>query len=489
LSLVKNEDALRKKFLINLALLLFVNLLVKPFWIFGIDRGVQNVVGSTEYGLYFSLFNFSILLNILLDLGITNYNNRNISQYDYLVTKHFSNVVVLKFLLGVVYFTVNLIIAVLIGYNHFQIKLLIFLLFNQFLLSLILYMRSNISALQYFTIDSLISVLDRTLMIIIVGVLLWGHITQSPFKIEWFVYSQTAAYLITALVTFIILNSKIEKVKLNFDFSFFIVFLKKSYPYALLILLMTFYYRIDSVMIERMLPDGKEQAGIYAQSFRILDAVSMIAFLFSTLLLPMFSRMIKSKENISGLLNLSFHLLIVPALLFSITSYFFSKEIISLLYYSHIQESSRIFAVLMISFIFISISYIYGTLLTANGSIKELNYIAASGMVINVVLNFILIPYYKSYGATIASVITQGITAMLQVYYAHKIFKLGYPLKKLLRLLVFIFLVFVITFVLRQYQINWLTEYFSIIFASLIIALLLKVLDLKGMYKIIKGVE
>ncbi len=480
---------MRKKFLINLALLLFVNLLIKPFWIFGIDRGVQNAVGSTEYGLYFSLFNFSLILNILLDLGITNYNNRNISQYDHLVTKHFSNVVVLKFLLGILYFVVSLGIAAVIGYNNFQIKLLVLLLFNQFLLSLILYMRSNISALQYFTTDSLISVLDRTLMIIIVGILLWGHVTNTPFRIEWFVYSQTVAYLATAFITFIILNSKIEKVKLNFDFSFFLVFLKKSYPYALLILLMTFYYRIDSVMIERMLPDGKEQAGIYAQSFRILDAVSMIAFLFSTLLLPMFSRMIKATENISGLLNLSFHLLIVPALIFSITSYFYAKEIISLLYYSHINESSDIFSLLMISFIFISTSYIYGTLLTANGSIKELNYIAAGGMITNIILNLILIPTHKAYGATVASVITQGITALLQAYYAHKIFKLGYPLKKILKLTVYVFLVLITTFILRHQHIYWITEYFTIIFVAALVALLLKVVDIKGMYRILKGIE
>ena len=396
---------------------------------------------------------------------------------------------VLKFLLGIVYFVVSLSIAAIIGYDNFQMKLLILLLFNQFLLSLILYMRSNISALQYFTTDSLISVLDRTLMIIIVGILLWGHITDTPFKIEWFVYSQTAAYTLTALITFIILNSKIEKVRLNFDFSFFLVFLKKSYPYALLILLMTFYYRIDSVMIERMLPDGKEQAGIYAQSFRILDAVSMIAFLFSTLLLPMFSRMIIAKDNISGLLSLSFHLIIVPALIFSITSYFYSKQIISLLYYSHINESSEIFSLLMISFVFISTSYIYGTLLTANGSIKELNYIAAGGMIVNIILNLILIPEHKALGATIASVITQGLTALLQVYYTHKIFNFGYHFKKVLKLIVYTFLVIAVTFVLQRQHLYWITEYFTIIFVAILTALILKIVDIKGMFRILKGAE
>ena len=70
---------MKRKFVTNLALVLFLNLLVKPFWIFGIDRTVQNVVGSEGYGFYFSLFSLSLLLNIFLDFGITNFNNRSIA--------------------------------------------------------------------------------------------------------------------------------------------------------------------------------------------------------------------------------------------------------------------------------------------------------------------------------------------------------------------------------------------------------------------------
>ena len=50
-----------------------------------------------------------------------------------------------------------------------------------------------------FKTDSFLSVLDRILMILFCGVLLWGHVTATPFRIEWFVYSQSAAYIVTAL--------------------------------------------------------------------------------------------------------------------------------------------------------------------------------------------------------------------------------------------------------------------------------------------------
>ena len=42
---------------------------------------------------------------------------------------------------------------------------------------------------------------------------------------------------------------------------------------------------------------GDYQAGVYAQSFRLLDAGQNFAFLFSVLLLPLFSKMIKDGKS------------------------------------------------------------------------------------------------------------------------------------------------------------------------------------------------
>jgi len=414
---------LKKKFVINLILLVFINLLIKPFWVFGIDRSIQNLVGAEEYGLYASIFSFSFLLNIILDLGITSFNNRNISQHKQLLSKHFSNIVILKFLLGVLYFLISLIIAIFIDYNYRQLELFLFLGFNQFLLSFILYLRSNIAGLQLFKTDSLISVLDRSLMILFCGILLWGNCTDINFKIEWFVYAQNISYLITAVVAFFIVFLKSKFLKLNFNRKFFLVILKKSYPFAILFLLMGVYTRVDIVMIERLLIDGKLQAGIYAQSFRILDAASMFALLFSSLLLPMFSKMLKNKENVGELTRLSYKILIAPAIMIAVISWYFKIEILEMLYNEHIKKSSEIFGVLMMSFVAIATTNIFGTLLTANANLKALNLMAAFGMFTNFILNFILIPKYQALGAAIASLITQFLTAFIQIFIANNKFK------------------------------------------------------------------
>lgn len=493
---------MRKKFLTNLALLLFLNLLIKPFWILGIDRGVQNAVGSGEYGFYFAIFNFTFIFNILLDFGITNFNNRNIAQHQHLLHKHFSGLVILKFLLSVVYFVVIFIAGLLMNYDARQLTLLAILGFNQFLLSFILYLRSNISALLMFRTDSLLSVMDRVLMIIFCGILLWGNVSDQPFRIEWFAWTQTLAYLVTIAVAGAIVALKASFRRLHWNRLFFIMIIRKSFPFAVLVLLMAFYNRVDSVMIEKILRDtiGNEQSGVYAQAYRLLDAVNMIAYLFAVLLLPLFARMIKNRESVQELVRLAFSMLFVAAVMVAAIALFYNEQIMRLLYPIHetesiatfetrIQQSASVFSLLMCGFIPISTTYVFGTLLTANGNLKQLNLVAAGGMVLNVVMNLILVPRLFAVGSAITSLTAQSITALLQVVLVLKIFRFNVDFRFLFRILAFAAGSVLFAWFSTKTDFEWATSVLSLIALIVIYAITLKVLNIRHLVNILRGFE
>jgi O-antigen/teichoic acid export membrane protein len=478
----------KRKFATNLILLLSLNLLVKPFWIFGIDRTVQNLVGAGEYGLFYSLFNFSLLLNIVLDFGLTNFNNREISRHSQLISKYFSNIVVIKVVLAIIYGILCLGVGVIMGYSGRQFYLLSLLIFNQFISSFILYLRSNLSGLQFFKTDSFISVLDRFLMILICSFLLWGNISNFQFSIDWFVYAQTASYIITLCITFLIVLPKTNFFKFRFDKVFLISILRQSYPFALLVLLMNLYSRIDSVMLERILPKGNVESGIYAQAFRIVDAVNMIPFLFAGLLLPIFSKMIKNAEPTQPLVGFSFSLLFIPAFAFTVSCVFFRSELMLLLYHQHAAESSSVLGILMISFLLISINYIFGTLLTANGSIWQLNKIAVIGVAISFILNITLIPHYKSFGAAIANLNTQLIVLVLQVFFAFKIFNFTLNIKQLGVYFIFIPASIILVFLAKTLFPLWIVGFVFSLLSVALLSFLLKIIKIKELIDlIIKG--
>lgn len=433
-----------------------------------------------------------MILNIFLDLGITNFNNKNIAQHHQLLKKHISNIVGIKFLLAGVYTVICFATAFIIGYNALQFHLLIFLILNQFLISFTLYLRSNISGLHLFRTDSLLSVLDRSLMIVICSVLLFTNITNHVFRIEWFVYAQSAAYLITSVITFGVVLAHTGKFKLNFNRRFFMVFLKKSYPYALLILLMSFYNRIDSVMLDLLLPNGKEQVGIYAYAFRLLDAVSMFGVLFAGLLLPIFARMIKQKHEIGSMVQISFLLLFVPSLIISLSSGFYNVEIMHLLRsssselsVSQIELSAAIFRLLMVSFLGIATTYIFGTLLTANGSIRQLNWMALVGMVLNIGLNLLLIPHMQALGSAWASLITQIFTALAQTILAVIFLKLSINYLVIARLFLFVSFVFLAGMLTREIN-TWYLGYGLMIASSILFAFIIKLINLRALREIMR---
>ncbi len=493
---------MHKKFLTNLGLLLFLNLLIKPFWILGIDRGVQNAVGAESYGFYFAILNFSFLFNILLDFGITNFNNRNIAQNHHLLNKHFSSIIILKFLLATVYFLATFSVGLILKYNSQQMLMLGFLGFNQFLLSFILYLRSNISGLLMFKTDSLISVLDRILMIAFCGILLWGHESKTPFRIEWFVYTQTAAYIITLLVAAIIVATRASFKRLHWNLAFFMMIIKQSFPFAVLILLMTFYNRIDSVMIERLLPEekGYEQTGVYASAYRLLDATNMIAYLFSVLLLPLFAHLIKKKESVERLIKMSFTMLMSLAVIVAVGAIFYGNEIMHALYPIHenesvlafdqrMKQSALIFSILMSGFIGISTTYVFGTLLTANGNLKQLNILAASGMILNISLNLYLIPKLHATGAAISSLITQSIMALVQVWLAQAIFRFRINYNYLLRLVFFVMGAIIIGRFSLETGLWWVKSAIIMVAAIITLSASLKLLNIRSFLKILKGVD
>lgn len=430
---------MQERFFKNLVLVVLINLLVKPFYIFGIDRSVQNILGPSGYGMFFSLFMFTQIFSILLDPGISQFNNREISRNQHILGRYFTNLAILKLLLGLVYFIFMLVLALALRYNSMQVKVLLVLLFNQFLLSFISFLRSNISGLQLYVPDSLLSATDRLILIAITSVLIWGG-TSVPLTPVSYALAMTLSYFLTALLALGVIIRFAGRLQWQFQWKSTLILLRQVKPYALLIFLMAAYKSFDSFALERLLggEDGKFQAGIYAQSFRVMDAFNQFALLFAGLLLPMFARLIRLGQPVTRLLKLSVMLLAIPAVLLAIGGIFYRADIIPLLYHSDEAGSSAIFGWLMVSFLGVCITYTFGTLLTANGSLTQLNRMAMAALILNVALNLWLIPAHKALGSAWANAATQGFMAVVQIYLVWRTFGSVFTRPEILRIVSFV---------------------------------------------------
>ena len=469
---------MQNRFIKNIIFLLFLNLLVKPFWILGIDREVQNLLGDATYGTYQALFNFSYLFYILLDLGITNFNSRAIAQDPKNLTKHFGGLTEIKLLLGLLYAVVVFVVGYCLGYcEGLKLKLLCWCALNQVLLSFILYLRSNIQGLLLFKQDSILSVFDRVLAIVVMCLILWsGWFPKERFNVIWYLQAQTVAYIVTlALALTIVLRHAGGRLSFRLNFKFFKEILRQSIPFAVLVLLMSVYSRVEPVLLERLLDDGGVEAGIYSRAYRLFDAGNNISNLFAIMLLPMFAATLKNKGELNSLVKTSFNVIVAMAGIVMVMCVVYRHEIMQMMYRPEegeleaaylvrIGQYARVFPLLMGSFFCLSTTYVFGTLLTANGSLRQLNLVAAAGVVLNILLNLIVIPRFYAVGAASTSLSVQAVTALMQYLLARRILKLETGGRYWLHLVLFMASVVLITLLVKQLKLNWLVG-FAIAFA------------------------
>lgn len=415
---------MQRIFFSNLLFSLILNLLVKPIAIFGIDAQVQNAVGLDAYGLYFSLLSLSLILNILMDLGINNYVIKTVAKNEVEAKSQISSILVLRLVLFLFYLGFLFGIAFMLGYDSTALKLLFLLGLNQLFIVLIAYFRGFFSGLQHYKLDSFFSVFDRIILILTAGSVLL-FFTGCKMTIPLYITLQTFGYFLTCVLAFIFFKRLVGKIQWQIDLNHFKSVLQKSLPFALLIILMSIYTRIDGILLHQFAPNGNMEAGIYAKGFRLLDALYMFGMIFAGLLFPMFSNTLHdSIQKVRELVLISANFLMSGVIVVVMLLILHSGNILQLIYTSS-EEAELPFIWLMLSFIGISMNFVFGTLLTANGQLKELNIISAVGVIINVSVNLFLIPKYGATGAGFTAFITQMIMAITQFILCAKKFNLA----------------------------------------------------------------
>jgi len=467
----------RKIFLSNLLLLIGINLLIKPFYLLVIEAQVQERTGPSEFGIYFALLNISYILNIIPDLGITNWNNRHIAQQGHVYRNELIQLIRLRSFLAAIYLIVCLVFVVTLNYDNHEIKLMLLIAFNQVLATAVLFMRSYLSGLHAFAADRIVSVFDRLLLIILLGGLLIITPAHEHFPIEHLVLGQTLAYGITLLISFMLVwqRKTIDQKKNNYTGK---SILSASIPYATLIVLSMMSVRIDAVMLERI--SGSFEAGIYAMTFRLGDMLSMMSYLFAVMLLPIFSRMLSKNENINAVFLTAFKLLFTGCAWLSVVIAFHSEWILDQLYNSHIQEASAVLPWTFAAAGLFSLQYTTGTLLTAAGKMKILIVISAIALCLNITLNFLLIPDSAAKGAGQAAFITQLFSFCIQLICTQRLYHV-FKTSSVIRTIAFSILTMGAAFLINQFKWHPLLSITVISIGVVIFGSLLQMIPLRDL--------
>ncbi len=373
----------------------------------------------------------------------------------------------------------------ILGYWALSKTLLIAVGLNQIFVALIYYLRSNVSALGFYRLDSIFSVLDKFLMILIIGIMIWTPSLRENFQMEWFAWGQFVALFLTAIAGLLFLYRKIDIPRIRLNWPFLLVIIKESKPYAILGLLMAIYSRIDSVMLSQII--SEKETGIYASAFRLMDAGTMVGLLISAFLLPMFVRQIKEKEPTEELADLVIKMMWVVGVAVAIPVIVYRLPIMRLLYTEGNQYAADVLGFLMVALLALMWSSVNGVLLIAAGAIKRLNIMYFIAVLLNLGLNFLLIPHFGAVGAALVAATTQWFVTLYQYRLLAQSSLLGLSFKTVLQIVGLLVLSGLGTYGLSTLSPNWIILFVASGVLTIGLSVVLGLFSPQGLIKLLKN--
>jgi O-antigen/teichoic acid export membrane protein len=404
-------------------------MLVKPVWLFFIDRQVQNIIGYEEYGKYFAILNLSYVLFFLSDVGISNMLNQRIANH---LPVNVIQLLRIKFLLLFIYFLFFCFVGWLTKISHWNILFAVIII--QALTSLLIFFRNIVTANQYFDVDAWFSIIDKSLMILFCGSILYTSLLGSISLVR-FLEIQMICTSIAVMISFLFVVRK--KLMVIADKENIETIIKQVVPFALIVLLMSVHYRLDGFLLERIHPNGAMEAGIYASAYRLLDASNMVGYLASSFLVAFIARNLKEKEVMEDAILNTRHLLLFFSLGLVSFVMVFAPWIERMLYHSNLHYNAEIIQLCMAAFPGYCMVQIYGSVLTGAARFKQFTILLILSVLVNVILNIALIPSKGALGCCIAALFSQYFCGIATLIMSKKKLGISYNIKSLLIYLLF----------------------------------------------------
>lgn len=186
--------------------------------------------------------------------------------------------------------------------------------------------------------------------------------------------------------------------------------LKDSWPLALSSISIMLYMKIDQVMLGEML--GNEAVGIYSAAVRVSELWYFIPMAIVVSVTPSIIEAKKINEVLYyQKLQKTFNIMALIAYSIAIPMTFLSKPLVLLLYGQNFSAAGGILAIHIWSALFVFLGVVQGTWDATENLTKFAFFRTSLGALINILLNFILIPLYSGVGAAIATVISYALSA------------------------------------------------------------------------------
>ena len=207
--------------------------------------------------------------------------------------------------------------------------------------------------------------------------------------------------------------------------------LKDCWPLIFSGIVSMIYLRIDQVMLMNMV--GSHEAGIYAAAVRVAEAWYLIPMAISSSFFPSIVKARAQGEDVFyGCLQKYYNLMALLGYAIAIPMTFLSGWIVEIVFGEVYRSAGPMLALLIWGGIFINIGIARSSFLLTMNWNRIYFFTVLGGCVINIALNYLLIPSLGGMGAVIASCVAYWFAAHGACFFFKPLYRTGGMLTKAL---------------------------------------------------------
>jgi len=391
---------------------------------------VARYLGPDKFGLFSYAQSFVGLFTAIATLGLDGIVVRELVKYPQKERELIGTAFYLK-LIGAFLTLIVLYIAIYFTSNDHFTNILIFIIASTTIFQSFnvvdMYFQSKVMS-KYVVYANIISLFISSLVKIT-----FIFMNAPLIAFAWVVLFDSFV-LACGFVYFFFKHSKFNIYNLIFKSEIAISLLKDSWPLVLSGMVIAIYMKIDQVMIKEMM--SSEAVGQYAAAVRISEAWYFIPMVIASSLFPAIINAKKQSEELYyARLQKLYDLMVWMAIAIALPMTFLSDWVINLLYGNQYSQAGSVLMIHIWAGVFVFLGVASGKWFVAENLQKYSFYRTFSGAVLNIILNFILIPKFGINGAAMATLASQMTAAYLFDLYTAKTRKMFFMKTKSLLLI------------------------------------------------------
>lgn len=376
---------------------------------------------ENELGGYFVAIALTNLIASLTELGIQNPLIRemtlNLSQ-----TRHYlGNALLVRLVLSVVAYTLMIVIGIILWSTSTIVIMVVYLGLAEIVNSIAQLYRCVFRAHEEMKYEALTVLAERGLLFFVGGgAILLGYNIVNVCQV-WLL-----AGCLNLVLSIGFTRACFTPLGFEPSRQMIVTLMQQALPFAVGNLFNLVYFRIDAIMLSKLSPDGVDANTWYGLPYTIVNFFTILpgAFLMGAMF-PVLSRLyVNKRDRLPQAYTFAMRWMVICGIPLAIGLATLSHEISNLLFYKYTPDTIEKIATalqwLSASGGMVFLSTVVITMLRAADKRRVFSILMGTTALLNIVLNFVLIPRFNHIGAAIAMVISEVYLLIIGCSYISK---------------------------------------------------------------------